>query len=245
MAGFVFGPIDKVQATAGGNRRLRPWDIYEVKFVEAKYETFEGKKEENKGQIYEALNVRFENDEGYYEERVFNPGEKGNERFKNKNAEGHEYESASPMERLRIFIAQLLTVLAPDKMPKMVELAPKLQSFKQLCDVVVKLLEGAKGKTTHLKLAGKTDSKTNRIVPCLPKFAGVSKSGELFTADNFIGDKLFFSPYEEGKQKEYREAKPTDMEKNNPPVEASIDDLPNAEAPQDEIDDFEGLLNNN
>jgi hypothetical protein len=58
MAGFVFGPIDKVQATAGGNRRLRPWDIYEVKFVEARYETFEGKKEENKGQIYEALTVR-------------------------------------------------------------------------------------------------------------------------------------------------------------------------------------------
>ena len=166
MAGFVFGPINNVQPTAGGNRRLRPWDIYEVKFVEAKYETFEGKKEENKGQIYEALTVRFENDEGYYEERVFNPGEKGNERFKKKNAEGHEYESASPMEKLRIFIAQLLTVLAPEKMPKMVELAPKVQSFKQLAEVVVRLLEGAKGKTTHLKLAGKTDSKTNRIVRC-------------------------------------------------------------------------------
>lgn len=243
MAGFVFGPIDKVQATAGGNRRLRPWDIYEVKFVEAKYETFEGKKEENKGQIYEALTVRFENEDGYYEERIFNPGEKGNERFKNKNAEGHEYESASPMEKLRIFIAQMLTVLAPEKMPKMVELAPKVTSFKQLVEVFAKLLEGAKGKTTHLKLAGKTDSKTNRIVPCLPKFAGVNKQGELFTADNFIGDKLFFSAYEEGKQKEYREAKPTDMEKKDAPVEASIDDLPNTEAPQEEIDDFEGLLN--
>ena len=67
--GFVFGPIDKVQATAGGNRRLRPWDIYEVKFVEAKYDTIEGKKEENKGQIYEMLVVRFESEDGYYEER--------------------------------------------------------------------------------------------------------------------------------------------------------------------------------
>jgi len=243
MAGFVFGPIDKVQATAGGNRRLRPWDIYEVKFAGAKYETFEGKKEDNKGQIYEALTVRFENEDGYYEERVFNPGEKGNERFKNKNAEGHEYESASPMEKLRIFIAQLLTVLAPEKMPKMVEVAPKIQSFKQLADVVVKLLEGAKGKTTHLKLTGKTESKTNRVVPCLPKFAGVSKKGELFTADNFIGDKLFFSPYEEGQKKAYLEAKPTDMEKKENPVEASVDDLSSSEAPQEEIDDFEGLLN--
>lgn len=242
MAGFVFGPIDKVQATASGNRRLRPWDIYEVKFVEAKYETFEGKKEENKGQIYEALTVRFENDEGYYEERVFNPGEKGNERYKNKNAEGHEYESASPMERLRIFIAQLLTVLAPDKMPKMVELAPKVSSFKQLTEVVIKLLEGAKGKTTHLKLSGRTDSRTNRVVSCLPKFAGVSKKGELFTADNFIGDKLFFSSYEEEQKQKYQSAKPTNME-NNDPVETSVDDLSSTEAPQEEIDDFEGLLN--
>ena len=240
MAEFVFGPIDKVQATAGGNRRLRPWDIYEVKFVEARYETFNGKKEDNKGQIYEALTVRFENEDGYYEERVFAPGEKGNERFKNKNAEGHEYESASPMEKLRIFIAQLLTVLAPEKMAKMVEIAPKVKSFKQLADAVATLLEGAKGKTTHLKLAGKLDSKTDRIVPCLPKFAGVNKQGELFTADNFIGDKLYFSPYEEGKQKEYRERKPTDMDKH--PVEASVDDLPSTDAPQEEIDDFDNLL---
>lgn len=245
MAGFVFGPIDKVQATAGGNRRLRPWDIYEVKFVEARYETFNGKKEENKDQVYEALTVRFENEDGYYEERVFNPGEKGNERFKNKNAEGHEYESASPMEKLRIFIAQLLTVLAPEKMPKMVELAPKVQSFKQLVDVVVKLLEGAKGKTTHLKLSGRTDKQTNRVVPCLPKFAGVSKKGELFTADNFIGDKLFFSPYEEEQKQKYLSAKPTDMEKHEDPVAVSVDDLPATEAPQEEIDDFDGLLNNN
>lgn len=242
MAGFVFGPIDRVQATAGGNRRLRPWDIYEVKFVEARFETFNGKKEENKDQVYEALTVRFESEDGYYEERVFNPGEKGNERYKNKNAEGHEYESASPMERLRIFIAQLLTVLAPEKMPKMVELAPKVTSFKQLCDVVIKLLEGAKGKTTHLKLSGRKDSQTNRYVPCLPKFAGVSKKGELFTADNFIGDKLFFTPYEEEQKKKYLEAKPTNMDAVEPPVETSVDDLPNTEAPKEEIDDFENLL---
>lgn len=244
MAGFVFGPINDVQATANGSRRLRPWDIYEVKFVEAKYDTLQGTKEENKDQTYEMLVVRFESEDGYYEERIFAPGEKGNERYKNKNAQGHEYESASPMERLRIFIAQMIAVLAPDKMQKMVELAPKVQSFKQLCEVFAKLLEGAKGKTTHLKLSGRTDSKTNRVVPCLPKFAGVNKKGELFTADNFIGDKLFFSPYEEEQQKKYRDAKPTDMEKNNPPVDAAVDDLSNAEPPQEEIDDFDGLLNN-
>lgn len=242
MAGFSFGPIDKVQATAGGNRRLRPWDIYEVKFVEAKYETFEGKKEENKGQIYEALTVRFESENGYYEERIFNPGEKGNERFENTNADGHKYYSAAPMERLRIFIAQMLTVLAPEGMKKMVQVAPKIASFKQLCEVFAQLMAPAKGKTTHLKLVGKTD-KDNRIQPCLPKFAGVSKQGELFTADNFIGDKLFFSTYEEGKRKEYLAAKPTDMEKKNPPVEASLDSVAEPEAPQEEIDDFDGLLN--
>ena len=125
----------------------------------------------------------------------------------------------------------------------MVELAPKVSSFKQLVEVVIKLLDGAKGKTTHLKLAGRTDKQTNRIVPCLPKFAGVNKKGELFTADNFIGDKLFFSPYEEEQKKKYQDAKPTDMEEKTDPVETSVDDLPETEAPQEEIDDFDGLLN--
>lgn len=240
--GFSFGPIDKVQATAGGNRRLRPWDIYEVKFVSAKYETFEGKKEDNKGQIYEALTVRFENEDGYYEERIFNPGEKGNERYENTSTDGHKYYSASSMERLRIFIAQMLTVLNPDGMKKMVELAPKISSFKQLCEVFAKLMEPAKDKTTHLKLSGRQDSKTQRYVPCLPKFAGVSKAGELFTADNFIGDKLFFSPYEEDQRKKYLEAKPTNMDAVETPVKTSVDELTEVEAPKEEIDDFEGLL---
>ena len=242
--GFVFGPIDKVQATAGGNRRLRPWDIYEVKFVEAKYDTIEGKKEENKGQINEMLVVRFESEDGYYEERIFNPGEKGNERFENTSKDGHKYYSASPMERLRIFIAQMLTVLNPDGMKKMVELAPKVSSFKQLCEVFAKLMEPAKGKTTHLKLSGRTNSQTNRVEPCLPKFAGVSKNGDLFTADNFVGDKLFFSPYEEEQKKKYLTATPTNMDAVETPVAAAVDDLPATEAPKDEIDDFEGLLNN-
>jgi hypothetical protein len=241
-SGFVFGPIDKVQATAGGNRRLRPWDTYEVKFVEAKYDTIKGKKDETK--TYEMLIVRFESEDGYYEERIFNPGEKGNERFENTNKEGHKYYSASPMERLRIFIAQMLTVLNPDGMKKMVELAPKISSFKQLCEVFAKLMEPAKGKITHLKLVGRTNSQTNRVEPCLPKFAGVSKNGDLFTADNFIGDKLFFSPYEEEQKQKYLAAKPTNMDALEPPVEASVDELPTTEAPKEEIDDFEDLLDN-
>lgn len=236
---FVFGPIDTVSATAS-NRRLAPWDIYEVKLAEVKYDTIEGKKEENKGQIYEMLVVKFENDKGFYEERIFNPGEKGNERYKNKNAQGHEYESASPMERLRIFIAQMLTVLAPENMPKMVKVAPKISSFKQLCEVFAELMKPAIGKTTNLKLCGRLSD--NHWFANLPKFAGVSKKGELFTADNFVGQNLFFSPYEEEQKKKYQSAAPTDMP-NNPPVEASVDDLPNAEAPEEEINDFEGLLN--
>ena len=237
---FNFGGVANVSATA--NRRLRPWDIYRVKFIEAKYDTIKGTKEENKDQVYEMLVVRFENKEGYYEERIFNPGEKGTERFENKNSEGHVYYSPSSMERLQIFVAQMLTVLAPEGMEKMAKIAPKIQSFKQLCDVFAQLLEKAKGKETNLKLVGRKDAQ-GRVNPALPRFAGVSKDGNLFTSDNFIGDKLFFSTYEEGERKKYLEAKPTNMDKVEPPVGASIDDVPAADAPQEEIDDFEGLLN--
>ena len=44
---------------------------------------------------------------------------------------------------------------------------------------------------------------------------GINKDGEAFVADNYIGSKLFFSDYEEGKRAEYLGSKPTDMSKKD------------------------------
>ena len=49
----------------------------------------------------------------------------------------------------------------------------------------------------------------------LPKFVGVNKEGQLFTSDNFIGDNLYFTPYEEGRRAAFLNAKPTNIETNS------------------------------
>ena len=53
--------------------RLKPYEIHRVKLAEAKVETLKGKKDPDA--VYEILKVRFENNEGYYEESIFFPKE--------------------------------------------------------------------------------------------------------------------------------------------------------------------------
>ena len=71
----------------------------------------------------------------------------------------------------------------------------------------------------------------------LPKFVAINKQGERFCCDNFLGDKLFFSAYEEGKRAEYLNAKPTTMPSEN--SDLGIDSTPKGS--EDEID-FESIL---
>lgn len=71
----------------------------------------------------------------------------------------------------------------------------------------------------------------------LPRFVAVNKQGERFCCDNFLGDKLFFSAYEEGKRAEYFKAKPTTMPSET--NDLGIDSTPTES--DDEVD-FESLL---
>ena len=106
------------------------------------------------------------------------------------------------------FIAQLGTVIAPEGYGKMKGVSFK--SFNELCEALIKILKPKIGTETNLKLIGKTD-KDGNYVPCLPYFVALNKQGECFTSDNFIGDKVFFSSYEEKRKEEMSKKKPTDM----------------------------------
>lgn len=204
---FNFGSIGDVKPTSSAQRRLAPWDIYPVEFKGCKVEKVEGKKEP--GTVYDILKVRFEGEDGYYEESIFFPKEQDAQRPVYTNKEGHEYEGASSFERTKTFIAQLITVICgAEKFAKFAALSPKFKDFGQLCEALIKITDPEKGKKTNLKLVGRT-RQDGTVEPALPKFVAVNKQGELFTSDNFIGEKLFFSSYEEGKRKEFKNAKPT------------------------------------
>lgn len=228
MSVFNFD-LSNSQPTSTHQPRLKPWNIYKVKFDGCRVEHIKGVKDPDK--TYDILKVRFSNDEGYYEESVFFPKDDDAVRPKYTNKEGHEYEGASSFERTMTFVAQVAEVLNPEGFKKMQSLSGKFKNFNDVCNVLIKITDPKKGTETNLKLVGRV-AKDGTVNPALPKFCAVNKEGKLFTSDNFIGDKLFFSPYEEGKRNEYLNAKPTKMEEALAPA-------PSGTMGSEDTDDFD------
>ena len=221
MSEFNFGSLATTQATSSTQQRLKPWGIYPVKFAGARKEVIQGRKDPNA--TYEILKVRFEGEDGYYEESIFYPKAGDEKRPVYKSADGHDYEGASSFERTMTFIAQVAEVLNPEGFKKMQAASSKFKSFDDVVTAFIKITDPVKGKETNLKLVGR--ERDNRIEPTLPKFVAVNKEGEKFTCDNFIGDKLFFSDREEKRRAEYANAKPTAMSGSNNTAAADIDGI--------------------
>jgi hypothetical protein len=234
MSTFNFGSLATTQAVSNAVARLKPWNIYPVKFAGARKETIKGKKDPNA--VYEILKVRFEGKEGYYEESIFFPKDGDDVRPVYTNKEGHEYQGASSFDRTMTFIAQVASVLNPEGFKKMQVASSKFKSFDDVATAFIRITDSVKGKETNLKLTGRTQNGT--IVPCLPKFVAINKQGERFTCDNFIGDNLYYSAYEESKRSEYINAQPTNM---STVKESPVNTSETSEEKEDDID-FDSLL---
>ncbi len=237
MSDFNFSSLATTQATSSSLPRLKPWGIYPIKFSGARKEVINGKKDTSA--VYEILKVRFDGKDGYYEESIFFPKEGDDKRPTYTSKDGHEYQGASSFDRTMTFIAQVAEVLNPEGFKKMQAASAKFKSFDDVVTAFIKITDPVKGKETNLKLVGKAQNGT--IVPSLPKFVAVNKEGEKFTCDNFLGDKLFFSAYEEKRKSEYENAKPSNMDN----VEAGISDnieVENSSDNAEESIDFDSLL---
>ena len=235
MSEFNFGSLATTQATSNVQQRLKPWGIYPVKFSGARKETIKGKKDPNA--VYEILKVRFDGADGYYEESIFYPKDGDEKRPIYTSKDGHEYQGASSFDRTMTFIAQVAEVLNPEGFKKMQAASAKFRSFDDVVTAFIKITDSAKGKETNLKLVGRTQN--GNVVASLPKFVAINKNGEKFTCDNFVGDKLFFSAYEESKKAEYLSAKPTNMDSDeNSTIAKEVD----GKAAGSEDIDFESLL---
>jgi hypothetical protein len=222
---FNFGSLANIQVASTSQPRLKPWGIYPVTFAGARKETIQGKKDST--MTYDILKVRFEGESGYYEESIFFPKDGDDVRPKYTNADGHEYEAPSSLERTMTFIAHVAGTLNPEGFKKMQEMSKRFKSFDDVVKAFITLTDSCKGKQTNLKLIGKVQD--GNVVPALPKYANLNKNGELWTS-NFLGDKLSFSNYEESKKNEYNSATPTAMK-------------PTMEEPEDDGDvDFDSLL---
>ena len=193
-------------AVNNSKRRLAPWEIYDVTFEGCSVQEFKGKTDPNA--TYKVLRIRFENEDGYYEESIFFPQNEDSIRPKYQASDGHEYEAPSRWERTKMVIAQLAEVINPEGFKKMQEIASKFRSFDDMCAALIKITDPKKGTKTKLKLLGRVN-KNGSVEAVLPRIVGINKEGVLFVSDNFIGNSLYFTPYEEGKRAQYKNAAPT------------------------------------
>lgn len=226
--------ISKESAVRSVRRQLAPWNIYDVTFVGCEVREFKGTKDPNV--TYQVLDIKFENEDGYFTVTKFFPKQGDDVRRKLPNKKGGEREVASNFEELMNIVKQTAEVLTPEGFKKMSELSSKFRSFDDVAKALIAITDKVKGTKTKIKLVGRT--RDNRVVAEIPTITSVF-DGVATITDNYIGNKLFFTPYEEGKRNEYLKGTPTDMEK----VQASDPLMGVAqEAPVEEELDLESLL---
>ena len=226
--------ISKESAVRSVRRQLAPWNIYDVTFVGCEVREFKGTKDPNV--TYQVLDIKFENEDGYFTVTKFFPKQGDDVRRKLPNKKGGEREVASNFEELMNIVKQTAEVLTPEGFKKMSELSSKFRSFDDVAKALIAITDKVKGTKTKIKLVGRT--RDNRVVAEIPTITSVFEGVATIT-DNYIGNKLFFTPYEEGKRNEYLKGTPTDMEK----VQASDPLMGVAqEAPVEEELDLESLL---
>ena len=233
---FNFG-ISKESAVKTVRPQLKPWNIYNVKFMGCEVREFAGKKDPNV--TYKVLDIKFENEEGYFTVTKFFPKAGDDQRREVATANGGKRELASNFEELMNIVKQTVEILTPEGFKKMSELSPKFKSFDDVAKTLIAVTDKVKGCETKIKLVGR--NRDNRVVAEIPTITSVFDGVPTIT-DNYIGSKLFFSNYEETKRAEYLNSKPTDMKPTK--AEKAADPLMDvAEAPVDNDElDLDNLL---
>lgn len=226
---FNFG-ISKESAVKTVRPQLKPWNIYDVTFVGCEVREFAGKK--NPNETYKVLDIKFENEDGYFTVTKFFPKAGDDVRREVDTKNGGKRELASNFEELMNIVKQTAAVLTPEGFNKMSELSPKFKSFDDVAKTLIAITDKVKGSQTKIKLVGRT--RDNRVVAEIPTITSVF-DGVATITDNYIGSKLFFSDYEEGKRAEYLKSKPTDMQSTAAKADALLD----VEVPAASNDEFD------
>jgi hypothetical protein len=224
---FNFG-ISKESAVKTVRPQLKPWNIYDVKFVGCEVREFAGKKDPSV--TYKVLDIKFENEDGYFTVTKFFPKEGDEIRREVDGKNGGKRELASNFEELMNIVKQTAEVLTPEGFKKMQEASAKFKSFDDVAKALITITDKVKGTATKIKLVGR--NRDNRVVAEIPNITSVF-DGVATITDNYIGNKLFFSDYEEGKRAEYLKSKPTDMK------ETKADPIMDVEAPASDNSEFD------
>jgi hypothetical protein len=233
---FNFG-ISKESAVKTVRPQLKPWNIYDVKFMGCEVREFAGKKDPSV--TYKVLDIKFENEDGYFTVTKFFPKAGDDVRREVDAKNGGKRELASNFEELMNIVKQTAEVLTPEGFKKMSELSPKFKSFDDVAKTLIAVTDKVKGCETKIKLVGR--NRDNRIVAEIPNITSVF-DGVATITDNYIGSKLFFSDYEESRRAEYLKSKPTDMKSSKSDALLDVEETSPVSPMDDEELDLDNLL---
>ncbi len=224
MSAFNFG-ISAESAVRNTRRPLSAWNIHEVEFKGCEIREFDGKKDPSAH--YKVLAINFENEDGYFSVTNFFPKDGDDERREYDGKNGGKVVMPSNFETLMAVVKQTAQVLNPVGFEKMQAASSKFKSFDDVAKALIQVTDKVKGTKTKLKLIGR--NRDGKVVADIPRIVGINKEGVAFISDNYIGDKLFFSDYEETQRSKFVNATPTEMP-NDPLADAAgIDKAPEGE----------------
>lgn len=225
---FNFSNLSSTNFASNSAQHLKPYGIYKVNLTKIEKTELKGSKDPNA--VYPVVTLEFTGcgeDKGIFTTNLFIPTtEEDMKRPEFENKDGHKYERPSRFENFQYTLMQIVHAINPAGEEKIKANVSKIKTIEQFIDLIVKALTGKDKVETSLKLVGRNNNGT--VYAALPNACGINKSGEIF-ATNFIGDNLFFSNYELTQQKNYQNAKPTNMDtEDNPDVagdDLNIDDI--------------------
>lgn len=203
---FNFGSLANATGVAS-DKRLRPYTISKVKFVDAKVDKLHSEKN---GQDYDVFKIRFEGENGFYEENIFLPATSGKDTERTDNAWGGQ--NPSNCDRTMMFFAHTLSVINHDGFEKLKKVIGKAKTFIEVGTIVAKFLMEKKDSEVYLKLTGRNNNGT--IYASLPFYTSINRdTKEAYVSNNFLSlkDDLAFTTSEDNKRREYENAKPTQM----------------------------------
>lgn len=219
-------------ATAGASQstskpRLAGNDIYTVQFDGCEIQDIQGVKDPTT--VYRVLKFKFSNEEGTYEHTIFEPKEadfkRGESEFTNKNGNKEKIPQPSNVESMMLFFKHLIDAFVPEIAKQIDEGTKKIgaPSWDGLRDVMVKICDKGKGKISNIKLIKDKDG--NARFPGF--FASLTKEGKPYVRNNFIGNKVAFTAYEQGRINNESNARITNMSDKGsftPTVSDHVDD---------------------
>ena len=188
-------------------------------------------------QVYRLLKLKFSNDEGTFEHTCFEPKPADFERRETdytdkKTGETKKIPQPSNVESMMLLFKHAIDALNP-AMGAAIDAGTKnlvSPDWVSLRNLVSQILSAGKGCQTTIKLIT-----NNKGEACFPGyFTALNRDGKAYLKNNFIGDKLGFTPAEAAKIKTAAEAKPTSMSNHNSPASKS-DFTPTPSAPADDL----------